>query len=186
MAEYVSEEKNCKMIDGINYFDDVNKAKKIIDKIGKSGYKLTLRAIQYGTATTRFVFDYPTQDQNIKDINRLTADVGSTIKADNVRIVAPWYGDMVCVLVQHNVTFDSFSKKALLYWVMRNSGRVSISSLQRGLGIGFNRAGRIMEHLQKIGCVEQLSSRDDISKPINVKMTVQEINILFPGSLGWR
>ncbi len=183
--ENISDAKDCKLIDGINYSDDINNAKKITDKLAESGYILTLKAIQYGTASTRYVFDYPAQNRDIKDISRFVSDIKLSVKADKVNVVAPWSDATVCVLVHHNAAFDSLCKRVLKYWVMRNGGRASIASVQRGLGIGFNRAGKIMECLQKFGCVEQLSPSDDVSKPLHVKINLQEIGILFPKSLGW-
>lgn len=73
-----------------------------------------------------------------------------------------------------------YYKKALRYWLERNSGKASISSLQRGIGVGFNRAGRIMENLQKMGYVEEPASSDTSNRALKVLVTLEEIDNLFP------
>lgn len=75
---------------------------------------------------------------------------------------------------------DPLCKKALRFWLERNSGKASIASIQRNLGIGFNRAGRIMDALQKLGYVETLSPSDPSSKPLKVLVTPEELEGLFP------
>ena len=73
-----------------------------------------------------------------------------------------------------------YYKKALQYWLERNSGKASISSLQRGIGVGFNRAGRIMENLQKFGYVEEPASSDTSNRALRVLVTLEELDDLFP------
>lgn len=75
---------------------------------------------------------------------------------------------------------DPYCKKALRFWLEKNSGRASISSIQRGLGIGFNRAGRIMDSLQKLKYVEELSASDPSNKQVRVLVTLDELDSLFP------
>lgn len=75
---------------------------------------------------------------------------------------------------------DPYCKKALRYWLERNSGKASIASIQRNLGIGFNRAGRIMDTLQKLGYVETLSPSEPSSKPLRVLVTLDDLDNLFP------
>ncbi len=71
-------------------------------------------------------------------------------------------------------------KKALRVLLERNDGKASIASIQRNLGIGFNRAGRIMDTLQRLGYVETLSPSDPSSKPLKVLITLEELDELFP------
>ncbi len=77
-------------------------------------------------------------------------------------------------------TIDPLCKRALRFWLERNSGKASIASIQRNLGIGFNRAGRIMDTLQRLGYVETLSPSDPSSKPLKVLITPEELDGLFP------
>ena len=72
-----------------------------------------------------------------------------------------------------------FYKKALRYWLERNGGKASISSIQRGINVGFNRAGRIMENLQKMGYVEELSASES-NRAVKVLVTLEELDDLFP------
>ena len=185
LKKYSFQANDCKLINGINYDEEKLNAQKIVNRLGCAGYKLTLKAIQYGTSSIGYVFGYPSQNKDINDLNNFADDIKSVINAEKVMIIAPWNDTTVYVLVKHDALFDPLCKRVLQYWVMRNGGRASIASVQRGLGIGFNRAGKIMDHLQKFGCVEQLSPTEDVSKPIHVKINLQEINILFPKSLGW-
>lgn len=73
-----------------------------------------------------------------------------------------------------------FYKKALRYWLERNNGKASISSIQRGINVGFNRAGRIMENLQRMGYVEELSSSETSNRALKVLVTLEELDSLFP------
>ena len=75
---------------------------------------------------------------------------------------------------------DPLCKKALKFWLEKQGGRASIASIQRNLGIGFNRAGRIMDSLQKLKYVEELSPSDPSSKPLRVLVTLEELDELFP------
>ena len=75
---------------------------------------------------------------------------------------------------------DPLCKKALRFWLEKQGGRASIASIQRNLGIGFNRAGRIMDSLQKLGYVEELSPSDPSTKPVRVLVTLEEIDNIFP------
>lgn len=73
-----------------------------------------------------------------------------------------------------------YYKKALRYWLERNNGKASISSIQRGINVGFNRAGRIMENLQRMGYVEELSSSETSNRALKVLVTLEELDDLFP------
>ncbi len=75
---------------------------------------------------------------------------------------------------------DPLCKKALRFWLERNSGKASIASIQRNLGIGFNRAGRIMDTLQRLGYVETLSPSEPSSKPLKVLVSIEELDGIFP------
>ena len=75
---------------------------------------------------------------------------------------------------------DPLCKNALKFWLEKQGGRASIASIQRNLGIGFNRAGRIMDSLQKLKYVEELSPSDPSSKPLRVLVTLEELDELFP------
>ena len=182
LKKYSSQANDCKLINDINYAEEKLNAQKIVNRLSGAGYKLTLKSIQYGTASTGYVFNYPSQKKDITDLGKSVEYIKYILHVDKVTIVAPWGDATVYVLVKHDVVFDPLCKKVLQYWIMRNGGRASIASLQRGLGIGFNRAGKIMDHLLEFGCVEQLSPSDDVSQPLKVKVTLEEVNILF---LGW-
>ncbi len=82
--------------------------------------------------------------------------------------------------VSKEAQLDPYCKKALRYWLEKNGGKASIASIQRNLGIGFNRAGRIMDSLQKLKYVEELSPSDPSSKPLRVLISLDEIDSLFP------
>ncbi len=75
---------------------------------------------------------------------------------------------------------DPYCKKALRFWLEKQGGRASIASIQRSLGIGFNRAGRIMDTLQRMGYVETLSPSEPNSKPLRVQITLEELDNIFP------
>ena len=78
------------------------------------------------------------------------------------------------------IELDPLCKKALRFWLEKQSGRASIASIQRNLGIGFNRAGRIMDSLQKLGYVEELKQTDPSTKPVMVRITLGDLDRLFP------
>ncbi|MCH5157385.1 MAG: hypothetical protein J1G02_05900 [Clostridiales bacterium] len=79
-----------------------------------------------------------------------------------------------------NSDVDPLCKKALRYWLSKQGGRASIASIQRNLGIGFNRAGRIMDTLQKLGYVENYVEGMPSSRPLRVLVTLDELDKLFP------
>lgn len=78
------------------------------------------------------------------------------------------------------VQVDPLCKRALRFWLEKNKGKASIASIQRNFGIGYNRAGRILYTLQKLGYVEELLSTDPMSKPLNVLVSLYDLNKLFP------
>ncbi len=75
---------------------------------------------------------------------------------------------------------DPYCKKALRFWLERQGGRASIASIQRSLKIGFNRAGRIMDTLQKLHYVEEPAASESSSKPLRVLVTIDQLDELFP------
>lgn len=77
-------------------------------------------------------------------------------------------------------TVDAFCRKALRYWLEYKNGQASISSIQRGLSIGFNRAGRIMETLQALNYVERAGDSESNTKPRKVTVTLEDLPKLFP------
>ncbi len=185
LKKYSSQANDCKLLNGISYVKEKLKAQKIVNILGGAGYELTLKSIQYGTASTGYVFNYPSQKKDIADLDKYVGHIKYILHTEKVTVVAPWGDATVYVLVKHDAELDPFSKKVLQFWITRNGGRASIASVQRGLGIGFNRAGRILEQLQELGCVEPLSPNNDAPNPLRVQINLQEINILFPQYLGW-
>lgn len=184
LEELMVEPKSFKMIDGINYGNDKDIAQKIVDKLSEVAHKVTLKAIQYGTVFTMYIFDHPPQDRDIKDVTKCSDDMGAVIGTDKVKVF-PWHDNTVCVLVQHEAAFDPLCKDAIKYWIVHNGGRASIAAIQRALFIGFNRAGKIFDTLQNLGCIEPLFPVEKSVSPLRVKITLPEINTLFPQSLGW-
>lgn len=79
---------------------------------------------------------------------------------------------------------DPYCKKALRFWLEKNHGKASIASIQRALSIGFNRAGRIMDSLQKLKYVEEPSDSDTSQKPLRVLVTLDQLDDLFPDMEG--
>ncbi len=77
-------------------------------------------------------------------------------------------------------SIDPLCKRALRFWLEKNAGKASIASIQRNLGIGFNRAGRIMDTLQKLHYVEEPSASESGSKPLMVLVTLDQLDSLFP------
>ncbi|MCH5151229.1 MAG: hypothetical protein J1F65_01030 [Clostridiales bacterium] len=75
---------------------------------------------------------------------------------------------------------DPYCKRALRFWLEKNQGKASIASIQRNLGIGFNRAGRIMDSLQQLKYVETPPPSESNSKAVRVLVTLEELDDLFP------
>lgn len=75
---------------------------------------------------------------------------------------------------------DPYCKKALHFWLTRNNGKASIASLQRSIGVGFNRAGKIFDTLVDLGYVEPLAANEANTKPRMVLVTLEELDNLFP------
>ncbi len=77
-------------------------------------------------------------------------------------------------------TIDPLCKKALRFWLERNKGRASIASIQRNLGIGFNRAGRIVDTLQTMKLIEEPAPNESSSKPMMVLVSLEDLDEIFP------
>ncbi len=78
-----------------------------------------------------------------------------------------------------NIQFDELCKKALYTWLNNCDGTASIVSLQRILRLGFNRAGRIVESLEKAGYIESWCDCDPARKR-TVLVTLDQLDDLFP------
>ena len=176
-----------KMIEGFDYGEKLNIAKLVAFKLSVFGINVQLKAIQIGIDRTRYVFDFLPSKIRIFDLKRYEVDIKACIKTDNyVHVIAP-YGDdqLVAIDVEHGTYLDIYCKKALMFWLNKYQGKVSIVSIQRNLGIGFNRSGRIMDTLQQLNCVESWEANDSMPKPRHVKITQEAVEVLFPKSLGW-
>ena len=75
---------------------------------------------------------------------------------------------------------DPYCRKALRYWIEKNGGFASMSSLQRGLSVGFNRAGKIMETLANKGYIETLEASESNTKKRRVFVTLEQLDDIFP------
>lgn len=184
-VQTLAEATNCKLIDEIDYGYYMETAQTIIEKLSVFDIKLQIKAIQFGVDSTRYVFEYLSADRHILDLCRYDTLIQAYIGQGDVKISVPLGQNRVAVSVQHKSVFDPLSKKALVFWLEHNGGKASIASIQRNLGVGFNRAGRIVDELQKLNCIDSLFAKDPLSKPLRVKLTLQEVDILFPQSLGW-
>ena len=80
---------------------------------------------------------------------------------------------------EEDFTLDRLCKSALRFWLKETNGKASICSLQRGMGVGFDRAGRIFDSLQQLGYIEKKNDIYD-SRPLQVFVTLDELDRLFP------
>ena len=108
-----------------------------------------------------------------KYLCKFNKDVESAILSSKINSTAT-------VAPTGNTQVDPLCRKALRFWLEKQGGRASIASLQRNLGIGFNRAGRIMDYCQKMGYVEQPGPNDPIAKPLMVLVIIDDLPRLFP------
>lgn len=183
---YVDDQKLLKMIEGFDYGERMKIANDITHKLTVFGVNVKIKAIQIGTDRTRYVFDFLQSKIGISDFHRYRDDIKACIKTDNiVTVIAPYGVEQVAIDVQHDCKLDSYCKRALLYWLEKQNGRASIASLQRGLGIGWNRSGLIMTALQELNCVDQLSAFDTNAQSRHVKISQENVEALFPDILGW-
>lgn len=79
---------------------------------------------------------------------------------------------------------DPLCKEALRFWLEHKGGKASIASIQRTLGIGFNRAGRIMASLQKLKYVEEIPDNEPSTRAVKVLVTLEQLDELFPDMKG--
>ena len=183
---YVENQKLLKIIEGFDYGERMKIANDITHKLTVFGVNVKIKAIQIGTDRTRYVFDFLQSKIGISDFRRYRDDIKACIKTDkNVTIIAPYGVEQVAVDVQHDCELDPYCKKALVYWLQKQNGRASIASIQRNLGIGWNRSGQIMGTLEQLNCVDQLNSSDTNAKPRSVKISQENVEVLFPEVLGW-
>lgn len=84
----------------------------------------------------------------------------------------------VVVTKDKKTEIDKLCKKALYIWLC-DKGIASISSIQRKMAIGFNRAGRIVETLEEMGCIESVSDSETNGKR-RVLVTLDQLDELFP------
>ncbi len=84
----------------------------------------------------------------------------------------------VVVTKDKKTEVDKLCKKALYIWLC-DKGIASISSIQRKMAIGFNRAGRIVETLEEMGYIESISDSETNSKR-RVLVTLDQLDDLFP------
>jgi|GEM_PF-2125039 len=73
-----------------------------------------------------------------------------------------------------------YMKKALRYWLTEKKGLASISSLQRGIRVGFNKAGTIKDLCEKMGYIEKLSDAESGNRAVRVLVTLEQLDELFP------
>ncbi len=72
-----------------------------------------------------------------------------------------------------------YCKKALKHWLEKNHGLASISSCQRGLRIGFNKAGTIKDICERLGYIAKMSDNES-TRPVKVLVTLEQLDELFP------
>ena len=78
------------------------------------------------------------------------------------------------------MVLDPYCRKALRYWIEKKNGQTSIASIQRALGIGFNRAGRIYEQCQQMHFIEELAASESSGKSLKVLVTLEDLDRLLP------
>lgn len=185
-AQMLMDADTCRMIDGIDYGEYAQNAQKIINKLQVWQLKLQLRAITFGVDCTCYVFEYLSMRRWLPGFKQYELDIQACLCAEKVEIKAPYgYTDYVAVMAYNGQSRDPLSKQALLHWITKCNGKASIASIQRALGIGFNRAGKILENMQKMHCVQTLDDDATLGQPIKVLVTEDDVEILFPKSLGW-
>ena len=79
---------------------------------------------------------------------------------------------------------DSYCKRCLRYWLEKNHGKASASSLQRSQNIGFNRAGKIVDQLTELGYIEAPLESESNNKPRKVLVSIDQLDELFPDMEG--
>lgn len=180
----IHEIESCRMVRSVNYDELAKSAQKIIETMALFDCDLTTRAIQLGPDTTRFVFGCVTS-RDITTLSAYESDIRASISADSIEVIAPFGPNQIAVVAYHDGIWDPLCKKALCFWLERNGGKASIASLQRNLGIGFNHSGRIKDQLQQLGCVDTIDPSESASKTLHVTVTKEDVEVLFPQTLGW-
>lgn len=119
------------------------------------------------------LMDDDDDDEDVEDILNL-------IKNSSTTTTAPKTSEQQSPPKIGDVEVDILSKRALRFWLEKQAGRASIASIQRNLGIGFNRAGRLVDALQKLGYIEEYDNNCPSSRPLRVLITLQDLDRLFP------
>ena len=78
-----------------------------------------------------------------------------------------------------DIAIDPLCKKALQSCIEKNKGMVTIVAIQRNLQIGFNRASKIWETLQKLNYIEQLEESAPNIRPLRVLVSLEDLDTLF-------
>ena len=75
---------------------------------------------------------------------------------------------------------DPYCKRCMRFWLEKNHGKASASSIQRSQSIGFNRAGKILDQLTDLGYIEAPLASESNTKPRKVLITIEQLDELFP------
>lgn len=177
--------ESCRAVDGVEYQGLEELAQKIADRMAVWNIKLKLYAIQFGVNSTRFVFNDISKKNGITNMRSYASDIQACIAASKVNIVAPFGYGKVAVVAYQKGELDPLCKKALNFWLDNNGGRATINSVLGYLSIGFNRAGKMVEQLEKIKCLTPLSSDQSSQSTLRVAISKEDIDVLFPTTLGW-
>lgn len=79
---------------------------------------------------------------------------------------------------------DPYCKRCMRYWLEKNHGKASASSIQRSQNIGFNRAGKILDQLTDLNYIEAPLASESNTKPRKVLITIEQLDELFPDMEG--
>lgn len=82
--------------------------------------------------------------------------------------------------LQEQREYRIYCKKALKYWITEKKGLASISSIQRALRVGFNKAGTIKDLCEKLGYIERLSDAESANRAVKVLVTLDQLEEIFP------
>ncbi|MCH5151498.1 MAG: hypothetical protein J1F65_02425 [Clostridiales bacterium] len=180
------EKEELKMIGNFDYGQLQAFADSIEYKLRIFNVRVQVKTIQFGVEKSRLVFEI-ISPHSIADLMRYELDVKACVPTNRtVKVVAPFGNErQFAAEMDNEQALDPFCKKALLYWLKNQNGKATIASIQRNLSIGYNRAGRIMDSLQNLNCVGMPNPGEPFSKPLPVKLSMDEVEILFPKSLGW-
>ncbi len=75
---------------------------------------------------------------------------------------------------------DPYCKRCMRFWLEKNHGKASASSIQRSQNIGFNRAGKILDQLTDMGYIEAPLASESNTKPRKVLISIEQLDELFP------